>query len=358
MREKITPILERLSDSIETPIEISHKNESIIEPIKKKDKLYIFVYGAPSPITIKSTKSKAWGFTLGKTCRICTNDTIGDEIKTPEGDILAELVNGNSLYIYNHFSNTSEGNVEIFSRVLHEAKILYNRYNAMSPNERKMRSFINIISKTEQKEINNLEHDIYVKEDKLSKLRKELISLDREVASKQTMFINMKNTSKSMSFYEDQWKSIFKNKLIRDIEISGSRVIVSTSLITCTEPKSKIKYEIGEFKIQLDLGSGKVKFFNMTRSVNGFDQYQQAPHVFHDGNPCLGNVKTTLTQLISKYDLITAIDVCIAFLSTCNVDDGAGRHVSDFPFVGETPESYKHRTKQDQGISPSAKKMR
>jgi hypothetical protein len=116
-----------------------------------------------------------------------------------------------------------------------------------------------------------------------------------------------------------------------DVKVSDGVLTVTTDLIYCRNPITNIMLEIGAFDILIPTEGGEIRWFNRTRRVTGYKEGMNAPHVFPEGNACLGNVKDLMPRLIAQRDFASVVQVAIAFVESVNVDDHAGKHIGNWP---------------------------
>lgn len=85
----------------------------------------------------------------------------------------------------------------------------------------------------------------------------------------------------------------------------------------------------GHFLISITLEqmSHPVKFFNRDYRVMAYDgQPMNHPHVFQEGDPCLGSFGSSISSAIADGNIESVIDMAFMFLGQANQDDSAGRH--------------------------------
>jgi hypothetical protein len=115
---------------------------------------------------------------------------------------------------------------------------------------------------------------------------------------------------------------------VRDIEVTETEIIVSTSMIFCQDPRTRRIHSIGEFKIHIPVDyRTNIRFVNQTREVGNM----HAPHVTANGYACLGNVQALFPQLIQRREFATAVQLAIAFLESVNVNDPWGSKIHNWP---------------------------
>ena len=120
---------------------------------------------------------------------------------------------------------------------------------------------------------------------------------------------------------------------VRSVQARSGVVSVFTDVLYCVDPRTKKRHEIGAFRIDIHVGGEEncVRWFNLTRRISG----NQAPHVFAEGRACFGNSAEIFAELIADYEFAAAAMVAIQFVESVNVDDSAGRHISDWPLAPE-----------------------
>jgi hypothetical protein len=140
---------------------------------------------------------------------------------------------------------------------------------------------------------------------------------------------------RSEGSYLREYENLINMKGVRAIHVPGNNIQVDTDMIYCTDPRSGNVHEIGEFTITLSPSGPSAEFRNKTRVVDGYEKSMHAPHVFSSGIPCLGSISSTLPDLIGRMEIGAAITVAMEFLQSVNVEDGAGKHIDNWPIAKE-----------------------
>lgn len=117
---------------------------------------------------------------------------------------------------------------------------------------------------------------------------------------------------------------------------TGAFVIDTTTLYVVDDDGDE--RELGEFRITVT-DDGDINFHNLTRLVDGYRDRMHAPHVFNNGEACLGNFGDIAAPLIAQREYGTLFTMAIAFLETANENDAAGRYVRRWP-LRSTVESH------------------
>jgi len=130
---------------------------------------------------------------------------------------------------------------------------------------------------------------------------------------------------------ETEFAQFLKLEQIKEVYWRGTALCFRTRELCATDPRTGHLHSIGEFTIVLDSTSGQPRWFNTTRRVHGMREKQMAPHVWADGLACLGSVSGVLPRLLATRKYYACALVCLAFIESVNVDDGAGMHVHKWP---------------------------
>ena len=79
----------------------------------------------------------------------------------------------------------------------------------------------------------------------------------------------------------------------------------------------------------MDLNEGRIRFFNEKTQKQGYwTNRDPHPHVNGDsGDACLGNVSSSIAEMINQQELYALTLICISFLESANEDDPAGENI-------------------------------
>lgn len=198
-------------------------------------------------------------------------------------------------------------------------------------------AYVSACGRRVTKAIADTEAAITRQEGEVSRTSESLVRLIREVDGlrKKLPLIQGVSAQDIVGFGRefDKLMSLPKVKYV-ECAPDGSIFRVFTTLLHCIDPRSKLKHEIGEFKIEINANTSQVKWYNLTRRITGMEAGMQAPHVYAAGHACLGNTAETFPDLIARYELSVATMVAINFVESVNVQDAAGRHINKWPVAG------------------------
>lgn len=176
----------------------------------------------------------------------------------------------------------------------------------------------------------------------------------REMEAKYLSAIQEQEAIKAVMSIMQQPAELRRGKIIKELAmindqnkvdisyISGTFLIVLTHSLAAEDDRTGKMHDIGRFMISVPMtelsNSDRrtmfgIRFTNMTRKVDAYENKMNAPHVYAAGHACLGSIQTALPQLAGQSEFATLITLCIEFLSSANTEDPAGRHINDWPLV-------------------------
>ncbi len=285
-----------------------------------------------------SPPTELWGITLP------TTDPLGLptwEEGTPiissecdEAEPIGAFDKGN-LYIYAdlcHRSNTAE--LDIFRHILKAVAAQYNGAKLPTPADPAAlrEEYVKMVSK--RKEAQAKEYKDRLKEIKrnLDENNRRVVDLVRDERNVlRDMLLLDSDETYDPSRFAAEYDRLMTNPLIKRVKMSRGGMTVYTNILNVTDPRSKVEHEIGEMSIYIDIQRYNVVTKNLTRKIDGLDPGMHAPHVFPDGQMCLGNMTEVIPKLIGAYQLADAAEMLLAILQTVNVEDAAGRRVDRWP---------------------------
>lgn len=119
----------------------------------------------------------------------------------------------------------------------------------------------------------------------------------------------------------------------------STRLVFDTRELIAQDERTGAYHLVGKMRIDIDMGSGAVKFSNLDRRVDAMNQGMQAAHIYSDGRPCLGSFADTIPEFVARADWVGFIEAAIQFVESANTRDPAGKYVCRWPFVAD-PTAY------------------
>lgn len=269
----------------------------------------------------------------------------GYVIRDDTGYAVAEL-KGSNLYVFHdivHKKGTSR-ELEIFRRILEETV----KYLVKSPEElaeiqrrqeeeiakRTKEKYLEVMTSSRKTQIKETQDHIKELVERADTYRREIMNLVR-LSGEYTARLAVLEAAPGI----DTDKALREfDTLLNHPKVTGVRYVdevfeVSTVVLNCRHPRTGNLHEIGAFKIMVDFNKGRIRWFNQTRRIDGVSPEMQAPHIFNDGHPCLGNMETVLADLLAAYELYAIIMMAISFVEEVNLSDAAGKYLGKWPVV-------------------------
>lgn len=131
----------------------------------------------------------------------------------------------------------------------------------------------------------------------------------------------------------EEFDQLVKSPKVKDVTVTGGTLAVCTKTLYCTDPRNGNIHEIGAFKIRFDLSKCNVNWENLTRRIDGGVLSMHGPHIDSSGRGCLGNTTDVFPELIRKRELVSAVELAIAFVETVAPDDPWGKQIGNWPRV-------------------------
>ncbi len=117
------------------------------------------------------------------------------------------------------------------------------------------------------------------------------------------------------------------------MRVEGDSIVVFTEILNCRDNRTGYLHEIGAFKIELPFGGTSPIWTNLTRRVHGYKADQHSPHIWAEGNACLGNAPSIFPDLFANRQFAVAAPIAIEFVENANTNDPAGKHISSWPLA-------------------------
>ena len=190
------------------------------------------------------------------------------------------------------------------------------------------KKYIDIICNNGGSRVKNLEQLMRSKEERVISTQVALVNYIRDLGiTREEYRLACIDTPGLAEIKGMEFDKLMQNPDIEDFSIDDKFINVLTGPIYI-EYHNKV-YDIGKFHITLSINprSFLVKMKNVTRSLRGTAH----PHVYDNGQPCLGNIQECLPNMIGEYQFGAAVLVCIQFLKSVNEDGGHYSKIEHWP---------------------------
>lgn len=170
-----------------------------------------------------------------------------------------------------------------------------------------------------------------------------------------TVEVGRKMTRKVKSSEINTLAKIMRKGIITELttrhDLVGPMLRFITRPLLMQDERTGAYHLLGKMQVNVNMQSGQVTALNLDRQVHAFSTNMQAPHIWSDGNPCLGNFSDAVAGFVHTGDWLAAIELTLAFLESANTEDPAGSKVHRWPYVAD-PTTYGYPAYPDAAPEP------
>jgi len=263
----------------------------------------------------------------------------GRVFKDPQsGVVLAELIEGNHLYIlFNVFNSdvfTLEQSNKVFEMILNA--VLEDKFEEQEVDCEQL--FIDKCLGNSNKLLERYTAEASLSEQRCKELELALTKEKRKYLEAQHIIQRLDRDVNGEKYKKD-FATINRLPQIRKVIIDNKgKLGFFTNDIKCSYIGDDEVYNIGRFYITVDdsdFPEGN-KFYNMTDRLTG----QQAPHVWSGGDPCYGQNADLFTDVMAQRDYVSLANIIVQFLENATPGDQLGGLLSEFRLEGEPRREY------------------
>ena len=266
-------------------------------------------------------------------------------VKTPEGDIIAELIEGKLLNILLDIVKIEEDNrYFILKQIITDIIVNHFRYDLdvlkKEYEERGKREVIEFLTDLASKELNEAEREVSRIESRIRDYEHSLRGLidERRVAMAKVEGFRIQSMKGVEGLHEELQKLVNINN-VKGISIDGNqrRIVIETNDIYINNASKR--YYIGRFNIYINPRSLEVKFINLNNCRRSYwGRSCHHPHVDQNGYPCWGNVGSAVKNYIKQNEFQALASLLIGYLESVNTSDAAGRNITSWDVVNKAGE--------------------
>jgi hypothetical protein len=123
---------------------------------------------------------------------------------------------------------------------------------------------------------------------------------------------------------------------VRFVQCSPDKVIVFTETVHCKSVNGD-RIELGNFVLAIDFSctNAGLRFTNLSRVVNGFEEGMHAPNVFAHGRPYLDEIEQVWLELIGRFEFSLVVDLALQFLQNSGKTAWLGEYADKWPATAE-----------------------
>lgn len=336
LKSVLIPVIKR-----DILIEVPHGEFGAIQHNTVENLFKIHVWGSPEP-RVDGTPSYRpptvlWGRRLPTTDSMDASPwTEGVNVVSPESpaDKPIACFDENNLYIYADLVHRdSPEEVFIFTEIIKYVAEHYAEAKAKVADPSVLRnSYVALVEKRKTLQVRELTNELEGVRNRMLELNREVVQQIREEKRVlKDLSVLDSDDAYNTARFTAEYDRLLANPLIDMVRIVNGNLIVRTKTLCVTDPRTSIEHEVGRMQIQLDIKRYNVVVTNLDRQIHGLQSNMHGPHVFANGRMCLGNMEEVLPKLVAGYQLADAIELVVAILQTCNVDDPAGKKVNCWP---------------------------
>lgn len=249
---------------------------------------------------------------------------------------VAELVNGNNLYIHHDICNNgTQSESDIFRRLLKETvkqivlslpkgEFALRKKNFKAEQLKASRKlYVEVCTGRHDRVLKDTAAAIKNTEQEVTKIQKSLVSNTRLLDENRRKLKQLKAMRPDKKLYSKEFDKILAMPDVKEVIISGQKISVFTKRIYIAHGRTL--RDIGNFRIDIFSDNGYIKFYNLTRRSKNEDggEYENChhPHVNCDGDPCLGNIEEAVPALIAEYQFAVVTILAIQYLQSYFEED-------------------------------------
>lgn len=340
------------------------KTPVMMFPPRKNGGITVYLWASPNTekFLLEGSASQLWGLSTYRNTNCYSPSGEGRVVRDDKTSVVGEVIGDNFYLFYapQTFENQFAGE-EVFRRFLWEAlhpeatedeRAEYPKIAELSRLSLLRFVYIRRCVERMQMDIANSDRAVRGGDLEIADLQIKLVQKIREVnviRSKLDGLIASASTEKVR--LGGEFDKLCRLPKVQKVDIVDGRLKIFTDILYCVDPRSGLRHEIGAFRIEISLGNVcSIRWYNLTRIVSGHSPAMHAPHIFTEGQACLGNAAEIFANLIGNYDFCMAVSMAIKFVETVNVDDPAGRCIDRWPVA---PDNTKEK-KEDARDVPTA----
>lgn len=274
------------------------------------------------------------------------NHVQADDIQnllTPEGEVFGSYIKGDhDIYIHHDFQQyPNEKHLELLKVVftyikeqILDKKGMENSWIHTADKESLLHKFKKRII---DQNARNLEDDKY----RLNDFQEKVTRYQRDLKSGYDNIARLMKTISAVEAGEvevtdklvTEMNNIANHPRITDLRIENEFITVTIPDVVAVDKKERSFY-IGTFQVKINTSNSEVKFFGDNPRRSHWTSTDPHPHVNgRNGQACLGNVASTIAELCSQNEMYALVMTCIDFLENANIDDSAGKHVTNWDLM-------------------------
>ena len=191
---------------------------------------------------------------------------------------------------------------------------------------------INIYIEQRTKEINNTKN-------RIEALSRQVIDLEKDVKKETEKIEKLKEEKNSTINTEDileKLEFIKSFNKVKNVEITDSGILVSTTHLNIFEPEEERLFSLGEMLLYIPFNKEQeVRFYNTTTRRDGYETCMNHPHIWKNGTACIGNAGSLISIYRNDDNYALVVIAMINFCESVNIFDAAGNYIRAWDEINE-----------------------
>ena len=243
------------------------------------------------------------------------------------------------------FYEYSEDDLDIFSYIIKKLdnefiNILNENSWVNSTNKGELTRKINqLVQSNRSDDVSNFEDDLKRSERDLRTYKERIKAISDRIVEKRTQLASMDTLYKGREVkLIGDLNAIVANDNIIDVKLVNDKFVISTNRLDIVSDKG-YTHVGGKYDIIINMNNVDVAFTSDNKRKSYWTDNDPHPHVNgRSGEPCLGNLSSTVAELCSQGELYALVLTCIDFLQSANTSDPAGKNVRNWDMINEDGE--------------------
>jgi hypothetical protein len=169
-------------------------------------------------------------------------------------------------------------------------------------------------------------------EDKKRQLATTIQNLQRAMKESEVANSGMKEIAEK---YLKDFDLLVAHEKIEDVRFIDGKIEVFTVPLFMYD-EDGLRFKLGKCRFVINMENADVKFYSANPRRSYWSHHDPHPHVSgNDNHACLGNVSSTIAELVAYSEVYALALTCIDFLEAVNRDDSAGKYVTNWDEVDE-----------------------
>ena len=331
-----------------------------IKPIKD-DNFHIWMYATPDAKKKPDQPGPRLLFDLRWSHELYSfsPSSKGTIITDLAGSPVAELVNGNNLYVLHHLryiDNPRKPDFKVLQNLIIKVTMGDEEWSKMARQfnfDQIKDNFTEFCKKMEFKRFDEIKNSVTQLKLKVAETGAALFNYTRDLkCAEREMVMYTSESDKQVAAYHREFDRIRANPKVINLEITDQDIIASTVPLICEDPRNGALYSMGQYRLKINMSPNNfgLHIENLTRKIDR----KSHPHVAEDGKPCMGNFNEAFQPLVNANEYSSLIIMAIKFIESCQPEDQWGATIIKWPLDPSSPYDPNEKDEKKRKRTPAA----